>query len=314
MKRQNVGNTMYIMSGHKIISVLLVAAFFIFGFWPALDPCFALDWKRLHEEADRKNLPEALLAAEKHPGSIAELYMLGLVYLNLHKDKEAEDIFNRIIKSGPATVEARWGLAESLRRQHQPEKSEIILKEVMRLDPGFSPAYISMAYLKYINMDFNGTVRLALKVIQQGRGDVDLSNYVRAYTLYAGAKGMIAHYGGPVSKVINGMAILRNLKKAEELQPDSTAVNFGLGTFYLLAPPLAGGNLDKAEEYLKKAVTLDPLFVDACIRLAQIYKIKGDDKQYDYYIEKASEIDPKNVLLIDTLSGKCKFICVGRER
>lgn len=274
-----------------------------------LNFCYALDWKRLHEEADKRSLANALLAVGQRADSVNDLYILGLVYLNLHRDKEAENTFNKIIKLKPDTIEAKWGIGECLFRQHELAKSEIILKEVMKADPDFSPAYISMAFLKYIQLDFKSTVKLALKVIEQGRENVDLSNYVRSYTLYAGGKGMIAHYGGPLSKIINGIAILPNLKKAEKMQPDSAAVAFGLGAFYLLAPPLVGGNLDKAEEYLKKAILLDPLFVNSYVRLAQVYKIKGDTVKYEFYIKKAAEIDPKNEFLQDTLSGRCKFVC-----
>ena len=284
--------------------------FFTLVFFSLLfDYSFAIDWKKLHEEADRRSLPDSLLAVGQKVDSVNDLYVLALVYLNLHKDREAEATFSKIIKLKPDTFEARWGLAECLFRQHELAKSEVILREVIKADPDFSPVYISMAFLRYIQLDFKSTVKFALKVIEQGRDKVDLSNYVRAYTLYAGGKGMIAHYGGPFSKIINGTAILPNLKKADKMQPDSAAVAFGLGAFYLLAPPLVGGNLNKAEEYLKKAILLDPLFVNPYVRLAQVYKIKGDTVKYEFYIKKAIEIDPKNEFLQDTLSGRCKFVC-----
>ncbi len=154
-------------------------------------------------------------------------------------------------------------------------------------------------------------MRLTLKVIQQGRDKVDLSNYARAYSVYAGAKGMIAHYGGPVSKAINGLAVKSNLDKAAKLQPDAAGVLFGLGSYYLLAPALAGGDKTKAEIYFKKAIAADPLFADVYVRLAQLYKIKGDKEKYNLYLAKALEIDPGNELAIDTKSRSCKFICTG---
>jgi len=127
--------------------------------------------------------------------------------------------------------------------------------------------------------------------------------------LRGGVKGMIAHYGGALSKVINGTAVLPNLKTAEKLQPEFSGVKFGLGSFYLLAPSLAGGDLGEAQKYLEEAVKIDPLFADAYVRLAQLYKIKGDTRRYNGYINKALEIDPKNELTLDVSSGKCKFIC-----
>lgn len=285
--------------------ILCFAICFLLG----INLCYGLDWKKLHEEADRKNLPDVLSAVQAKPNSVDDLYVLGLVYLNLHKDKEAEDAFNRVLALDSKIIEAKWGLAEVLRRQHNPDKSENILKDVMKSAPEFSPAYITLAYIRYIQMNFNEAVRLANKVLEQGRKRVDLSNYVRAYLLRGGVKGMIAHYGGALSKVINGTAVLPNLKSAEKLQPESAGVKFGLGSFYLLAPSLAGGDLEEAQIYLKKAIEVDPLFTDAYVRLAQLYKIKGDSQKYNEYIKKALEIDPKNELALDVSSGRCRFIC-----
>jgi tetratricopeptide (TPR) repeat protein len=200
-------------------------------------------------------------------------------------------------------------MAEVLRRQHKLGESEKLLNEVTKLNPEFSPAYISLAYIKYIQFNFNEGVKLAGKVLSQGEKKVDRSNRVRAYLLLGGIKGTIAHYGGPISKLINGTSVLSNLKAAEVLQFGSAEVKLGLGSFYLLAPSFAGGDIGKAEEYLKKAIEIDPLLADSYVRLGQIYKARGDNAKYEAYLRKALEIDPQNELAIDISSGKCKFIC-----
>jgi len=182
---------------------------------------------------------------------------------------------------------------------------------VLRDNPNFSPALISLAYIKYFQMNFKDSVRLALKVIEQGQDQMDLSNYTRALAMYAGAKGMLAHYGGIFSKAIDGLAVKPNLDKAQKLQPNSATVLFGLGSFYLLAPKIAGGNKSKAQEYFNQALKLDPLFADVYVRFAQLAKIKGDEQKYDFYMNKALELDPQNELAQDTISKRCKFICIG---
>jgi len=272
-----------------------------------------LDWVRLHEKADKSSLDSAYESTEEDSSSIENLYILGLVFLNLHKDVKAEEAFSKILRRNPDIIEAKWGLAEALRRQHRIDQAESLLNEVIIKSSEFFPAYISLAYIKYIKMNFQESARLALKVIQQGRKNVDLSNYVRAYAMYAGAKGMIAHYGGPLSKAVNGLAVKPNLLKAQKLQPGSPAVLFGLGSYYFLAPVIAGGDKNKAEVFLKKSIEADPLFADSYVRLAQLYRIKGDEEKYNYYMSKVVEIDPQNVLFLDHKSGKCKFICVGGE-
>ena len=273
--------------------------------------CFALDWKKLHEKADKQSLTQSLMVFQQIPASTENSYVLGLAYLNQHRDKEAESIFRKILENNPAIFEAKWGIAEALRRQHKITKAQNMLNEVLKDQPEFYPAVISLAYVRYIQMDFQESVRLAKKIMEAGSEKTDLSNYTRALCIYAGAKGMIAHYGGPLSKLINGTVAKPNLDKAEELQPNSAGVLFGLGSFYLLAPKLVGGDRVKSEEYIRKAIKIDPNFADAYVRLAQIYKIKGDIATFNKYLNRALEIDPGNELAIDAKSGACRYICAG---
>ena len=281
-----------------------------FLFLSQLRPCYGLDWKRIHEEADKKGLADAWYKMEQGFSSPQEAYLTALVLLNQRKDRQAQMIFQDMLNKDPNSKEAKWGLAETLRRQNKLQESERILEGLIQSAPAFSPPYISLAYIKYTKLDFKGTIDLARKVIEQGSDAVDLSNYTRAYLLVAGGKGMLASRGGIFAKIGEGTQVLPNLKKAEKLQPDSPAVLFGLGSFYFLAPGIAGGNINKAKEYLEKAIGLDPLFADAYVRLAQVYRVKGDSQKFEEYLEKALEIDPQNALAKDARNKACKFICV----
>lgn len=272
---------------------------------------WGLEWKPLHEAADQSDQATAMANLAKNPTSPEAHYILGLVYLNLHKNREADAVFSQMLSSFPQSSEARWGKAEVLRRQHMTKESDELLQSILKTDPGFAPAYITLAYIRYYQMRFNEAARLATNVLQMGEGKVDQSTHVRAHLMLSGAKGMIAHYGGPISKLVNGTAVVPHLRRAEELQPDSVGVLFGFGSYYLLAPRLVGGDRAKAEEYLKKAIAVDPLFADTYVRLAQLYRLKGDRQAYTRLMQKAREIDPQNILLNDARSGACKFICVG---
>jgi len=125
---------------------------------------------------------------------------------------------------------------------------------------------------------------------------------------------MIAHNGGPIVKILNGTQVFPHLDRARKLLPDSAQVYFGLGAYYLLAPGIAGGDLDKAQAHLLRAITLDPKLADAYVRLAQVYKARGNEAKYEYYLNKALEIDPKNVLANDIKNKKCDFVCINSER
>jgi Tfp pilus assembly protein PilF len=271
----------------------------------------AYDWKYLHERADNEKLENVSGLTKEGGDSIESRYILGLIYLNLHKDIEAEELFRGILNDDKEMLGAKWGMAEVFRRRHKKDIAKAILDEVLGVDPEFPPACISLAYIKYMNLEFEYSVRLALRVIEMGRARVDLGNYVRAYTMYAGAKGMIAHYGGILSKAINGAAVMPNLEKAEKLDPDAPSVLFGLGSYYFLAPRIAGGDKAKAEGYLVKAIEADPMLVDAYVRLAQLYKVRGARGKYNFYMDKALQLDPENELILDSRSGECKFICAG---
>ena len=143
-----------------------------------------------------------------------------------------------------------------------------------------------------------------------GQDKVDETNFVRAHCLYAGAKGMIAHYGGPLSKALNGAAVMRHIKIAGKIQPESAAVYFGLGSYYLLIPAIFGRDLDKAQGYLTQAITIEPKMADVYVRLAQVYRMRGSEKEFQMYLDKALEIDPGNELALDIKTQTCKFICV----
>lgn len=271
---------------------------------------WAFDWRDIHAQADA-------LTASKQPVIIMdtenreeELYRAALMFLNRYNNGGAYNTFIKILGQNPKSIPARWGVAEVLRRRHQIDESRKLLEDVLAEDPTFAPAMISLAYIKYQTFDFMGAVNLGMKAVGLGPRKMDATNYVRAYLISAGAKGMVAHYGGPVSKLVHGTKVFSMLKKAESLQPDTAPVMFGLGAFYVLAPSIIGGNLAMAEKYLKRAVELDPLLVDAYVRLAQVYKRQNNERKYLEYLQKALQLDPQNELALDVQSNACKYICL----
>ncbi len=285
-------------------TILLILAVFNF-----LNPLYALDYKDLHNRAIQLTLNAAQNEVIKQP-DVYNQYLLALVYLNSHQDQAAGEIFSQLLRADPDFIPARWGQAEVLRRRHATAQAEHLLNQVLAVDPRFAPALISLAYLKYFQQDFKGSIHLARRVIAQGLDAVDLNNFAQAYSMYAGAKGMLAHYGGVLSKAVDGLAVKVNLDKAYKLQPNSAAVLFGLGSFYLLAPVIAGGDKLKAQDFLTRAIQADPYFADVYVRLGQLAQANGDLKQYDFYLQKALTIDPQNQLAQDVLSRRCNFICL----
>jgi tetratricopeptide (TPR) repeat protein len=282
----------------RIVILLLLFVFFDSNI-------YALDWKALNEQSASL---EAKEIADVSPRSSQELYTYALVNLRLHREKEAGLLFEQMLALDPGSIEAKWGQAEILRRTHKIKQSAELIEEILRESPNFYPAFITLAYIKYMQRDFKQTVILSLAVINDSK-NADRDNYVRALLIYGGAKGMIAHFGGPLSKAINGAAIMPALRKAEAMSPHAPETLFGMGTFYLLAPPVIGGDLKKAGDYLERAIKADPLFADAYVRLAQLYKARGDEARFREYLDRALNIDPQNELALDIKEGHCLFIC-----
>jgi predicted Zn-dependent protease len=219
--------------------------------------------------------------------------------LALYKIDDANVVFHDMLTLDSKSTEAQWGIAEVLYRRHKGAEARTILIELIKATPNYSPAYITLGYVLFNEKKYDEAIELAVRVLKQGPKKVDNDNYVQALLLAGNSKGMIAVDGGPFSKLINGIQVLPYLNKAQKLQPDNAGVAFGLGTYYLLAPSFAGGDKHKALEYLEKSVKLDPQFCDGYARLAQAYKLKGDDVKYDFYIGKALELDPQNGLALD---------------
>ncbi len=294
------------ISINTLFAVVILAAFL----W--CSQCSAaMNWIALHEKADTLSSAEAI----KEPLDIDNKiggYLLGLVYLNEYSTAKAEDSFEKMLLMDSSSIEGQWGIAEVLRRKHSYTKSTAILKNIIKEKPDFAPAYITLAYINYIEMDFNEVAQLTDKVIKFGKENVDISNYLRAHSLYAASKGMIAHYTiNPLSKALNCAVVIRHLRIIEDIAPDSPIVNFALGTYYICIPGILGRDIDKAQDYFEKNLKSDPQFADAYVRLAQIYAEKGEKSKYDHYIEKALLLDPKNELAIDIKNRTCKFICIN---
>ncbi len=270
---------------------------------------YGMQWQALHKKADSFTLEQAQDFFKEAPEALEGMYVLGLVYLNLRLDNEAGDIFGRMLKKDGTLVPARWGEAEVLRRQHHLDESKNKLKDIIKNNPDFSPAYNSLASIYYFEGKFKKVIALSAKVIKQGKEKAGGADLVRAHCLYARAKVIMAHFGGPLAKIISGSAVMRHLEIARKIQPDSAYVYFVMGNYYLLSPVLFGRNLRKAEQYFLKTVKKDPLFTDAYVRLGQVYKLEGDRKKYDSYIMKAFEVDSQNQLAIDVRSEACRLAC-----
>ena len=101
----------------KILIVVGVVPLFLANAW-------AMDWKPIHEKADRDKYETLLLESKKDLGSLGAQYALALSCLNLYKISEARVVFEKMLALDPESQEARWGLAELARRHHKSDKAK----------------------------------------------------------------------------------------------------------------------------------------------------------------------------------------------
>lgn len=289
-----------------IINKLILVLIFILSFNAQ---AFASQWYQMNDLAEKTDLEQAYQNMLVNPESFEGNYILGIVYLKLYENSKALEIFEKLLKSNPDSIEANWGKAEALRRFHEIDESEKILDKIVKSNLDFAPAFISLAYIKYTKQKYKDGVVLLNAVIALDSNKIDLVNRVRALSMLAGLKGMLAYYGGPVSKIVYGKSIIPILKKAHKLQPKSAVVLYGFGSFYLLAPGFTGGKLKLAKIFLEKTILTDPKFAEAYVRLAQVYKREKNIKLYEEFLNKALELDSGNELALDIKSKKCNFIC-----
>lgn len=259
---------------------------------------YAMDWKELHDRSMIVSSAEARKLEEKDAGSEESMYLLGLTLLKEYRVDDAWKVFERMEQKEPDLTEAQWGKAEVLRRRHRLDEAQKMFEDIIRRDPSYAPAYVSLGYMLFDKKQYSRSINLAVKVLRMGRKGVDLQNYTRAYLIIGGAKAILADEGGLFSKVIQGPQVLGYFKKAQRLQPDSAEVLFGLGSFYSLAPSVAGGDIAKGISYLERSIKKDPGFSDPYARLAQVWLKQNDMAKYRYYLEKARALDPQSALVL----------------
>jgi len=218
-------------------------------------------------------------------------------FLRQRKDKEALAQFDKILSIDPDNIEALWAKAEALRRQRKFYDSQLLLEKVLIKYPRHYPSLNSLAYIKYKDDDTRAALELVNKILASD--DCDRQNRALAYMMLGTINSKISSLSGIFGKINYAMRIKGNLLKAKELAPELAEIRLALGTFYLLAPGIIGGDIDKAVEELTTAVEISPNFATANARLAQAYKIKKSIGKYNLYLARAKELDPGNEVVAE---------------
>ena len=236
----------------------------------------------------------------------------GLELLRIRKDKDALAIFEKILVTQPEDLDALWGKAEVARRLREYQQAEKLLNQILSNNPSHTSSLISLAYIRYKDDKLDESLKLVREALKQT--DIDTRNKALAYMMLGSINGRRAKKGGFFSKLTYGTQIKNHFLKAKEIAPDLPEVHLGLGTFYLLAPAIAGGDLNKAVEELELTVKIAPEFATPHARLAQAYQKKGNAEKYNFHLNRAKELDSENEVLKEFRDGSQVNLKVSPKR
>ncbi|RJP28726.1 MAG: hypothetical protein C4533_02750 [Candidatus Omnitrophota bacterium] len=213
-----------------------------------------------------------------------------LTDLKNREDKTAFNRAQRILRTDPENNFAIWAKAEVLRRRYDFKESQELLEQVLAKDPDHTLSQISLAYIYYNDSKLDEATRL----LKQCLGQKDLSSQNRAmvYILIGSINAKRINSSAMIDKLFFAVNIKKYFIQALEISPELPEVHLGLGTYFLLAPQIMGGNVDKSIEHLEIAIKLSPQFSTPYMRLSQAYKKKGDMEKAEFYRQKAVKIEP----------------------
>lgn len=218
-----------------------------------------------------------------------------LALLKFRKDRAALVIFEMILLKQPDNLDALGAKAEVFRRGRHYREAEELLNKILSKNPKHSSSLISLAHIRCKEDRLDEALALVNKVLDTEF--INKDNQALAYVILSSINNKYASKCWLLGKIKYARQIKCYLLKAKALAPDLPEAHLGLGTFYLLAPGIMGGNLDKAIEELEYTVKLAPDFATANARLAQAYKKRGDLEKYNFYLKRARELDPENEVL-----------------
>jgi tetratricopeptide (TPR) repeat protein len=139
----------------------------------------------------------------------------------------------------------------------------------------------SLALLEKGEDNTDDKARLALyeegEKLAREAADLDDSNADAHFAIFANMGRRLVIEGA-----INPFSLLkvnRSLDRCLELNPNHSDALAARGGMYRQLPRILGGNLNKAEENLKRSIELDPQATGARIELARTYHEMGEDQK-----------------------------------
>lgn len=284
----------------KIFLPLLIAALLMGS------PVRAADWKGQADAAVSLS-PAAVAFIENKPDKSAdEIYALTIIFYREFQKKKLRKLFSDYEKKMPDEPGIKLLQGMVLMWDHRREESRAVLAGLIAAHPDFYPAHVVLAHLDYLKKDFDRSYERARWLIAR-KNELSRFHFVVSLLVASGAKGILARNNLataiPAYFEVNGY-----LKEAQKQMPEAAEVLYAVGTYRLLTPSIAGGDLDRAIALLEKSRRMTPQNPGVYVRLAQGYRAKGLHVIARRYLDLARDIDEQDELLQDDLSDEKIFL------
>lgn len=186
----------------------------------------------------------------------------GLLQAKNGKLSEAETFLTRERSKMPKSAGITAALAEVKSLQRDTTSAQELAQQALKLDPGFSPAMMTIARDHYRNRRLDLAL-YALKAVLDGFGG---DNPPRDKE---NAEGFLLR-AIIMSEQDNRVAAMENFRKALELRPDLTTARIKLATYLL-----ESGGATEALPLLQQALKYDRRNVPAHLALGDAYRLTG---------------------------------------
>ncbi|MRR17377.1 MAG: hypothetical protein EG826_13065 [Deltaproteobacteria bacterium] len=274
----------------------------------AYSSCLAADWKSPADLAIAISPAAAASLENKKDKSAQDIYILTIVYYREFQLAKLKQLLGDEEKRALGGPQLKLLQGITFMGEHRYEESRAVLAGLVKTHPDFYPASVALAHLDYLQKDFDRSYQRAVQLIGKRR-ELSRFHFTVSLMLAAGAKGVLAKRNLLVA-IPAYFEVKGYLEEAQKQMPDAAEVLYAVGSYHLLTPAVAGGDVERAIALLERSKRLTPLNPHVYVRLAQAYRACSRPDVSRRYLRQAAELDPRNELLVDDLSGEKAFLDV----
>jgi len=256
---------------------------------------------------DKKRAIQALIQSNRHAEAIPLLqsicasspnnaeahYLLGCAYARLGQNDEAVTILQRCLRLAPNVAQTHFALAGVWLAQDLPNEAATSLEAALKINNAIPEIHVELAKIQIANRDLSNArshLEQALKLNPQ-MSDV--------------------HFGlGRLEQEIEDHEkAMVHLKKALQYNPQSAQALCGMGASMIgLARTINKVSVEDAEIYYRKALEIEPGYIDAIAGLAIVYDFSGDYKKAAELIEPLLEKGIRHATVAVAFARICRYV------